>query len=351
MSISVCLLTRNQEPHIERCLGSLAGLDGEVIVGDTGSTDGTVSAAQRLGAKVVNITWHDDFAEAQNLVLAQASGDWVLWLNPDEELESPGAERILELITRPEAFAYALRVREIADVGATAAAAESLQARLFRRHAELRYVGRLHPHLVVPLEELARRENKRTYVGDVVIRRHAYLSVLTPAKLRWATRLLELELRDRPGQLHYLIEYGRNLLRLNDPQGHAVLADAADLVLAAKDASVAPSPTVASLLEYIFTVSAEQSRSRLTPSQARELTRRWFANSPPPLWAWANAAFAARDYAEAARIYDTLIHLGRTGTYDRSAAFDPAIMGEAAMQKLQECQKGFHRKDAKSAKN
>src|SRR4029077_14243156 len=135
--------------------------------------------------------------------------------------------------------------------------------RLFRQHPELRYIGRLHPHFVIPLEEIARPQNMRLYVSDVVIKHHAYDSVLTPDKLRWATRLLELELRDRPGQLHYLIEYGRNLLRLNDPKGHAVLAEASELVLAAGEATSAPAPTVASLLEYLLTVSPEQCRSRL----------------------------------------------------------------------------------------
>src|SRR5439155_11851876 len=127
----------------------------------------------------------------------------------------------------------------------------------------LRFVGRLHPHFATPLEELARRENQQIYRTDLLVRHVAYLSVLTEDKLRWATRLLELELQDRPGQLHYLIEYGRNLLRLNDPRGHAVLAEAADRVSAARDAPAAPTPTAASLLEYLLTVSPEQSRSRL----------------------------------------------------------------------------------------
>ncbi len=269
--------------------------------------------------------------------MAEATGDWIFWLNLDEELVPSSRDALPRLLERPEAFAYAVPVQEIADASALTKVGESLQPRLFRRHPELRYVGRLHPHFVVPLEELARRDGKKIYICDVTIRRHAYLSVLTLDKLRWSTRLLELELADRPGQLHYLIEYGRNLLRLNDPKGHAVLAEAAEIVLAAWDAPAAPNPTVASLLEYIFTVSPQQSRSRLTPLQAQELTRRWFPKSPPPLWAWANAAFDAKNFQEAGQLYETLIHLGKTGTYDRSAAFDPTIMGEAAIVKLNAC--------------
>src|SRR5207253_2751305 len=179
----------------------------------------------------------------------------------------------------PRALAYAVRIQQLPKPDQ--AATETLQPRLFRRHPELRYIGRLHAHFTLPLEELARRENMHIYPSDLLVRRHTYLSVLTPDKLRWATRLLELELTDRPGQLHYLIEYGRNLLRLNDPKGHTVLAEAADRVSAARDAPAAPTPTAASLLEYLLTVSPEQSRSRLTPAQAGELARRWFPDSPP----------------------------------------------------------------------
>ena len=58
------------------------------------------------------------------------------------------------------------------------------------------------------------------------MRRHAYTSTLDESKIRWAIRLLELELRDRPGRLHYVIEYARNLLLLNDPRGHEVMGHA-----------------------------------------------------------------------------------------------------------------------------
>src|SRR5262249_21308115 len=150
--------------------------------------------------------------------------------------------------------------------------------------------------------------------APLVIRHHAYLSVLTEDKLRWATRLLELELKDRPGQLHYLIEYGRNLLRLNDPQGHVVLAEAAEQVIdaAGKGAATAPTSTVASLLEYLLTVSPEQSRSRLLPLEARELGLHWFANNAPLIWVMAQRTFRERDFREAARLLERLLELGRT---------------------------------------
>ena len=178
----------------------------------------------------------------------------------------------------------------------TDGATEIVYPRLFRRHPDVRFIGRIHPHFATPLEELARRENRQVYLADLVVRHHAYHSVLTPDKLRFATRLLELELSDRPGQLHYLIEYGRNLLLLNDPHGHTILAAASEQALAAWDAPTAPTPNVASLLEYLGSVSAEQSQSRITRPQARDLAKRWFPTSPPLLWLQAQSAFEADDF-------------------------------------------------------
>jgi tetratricopeptide (TPR) repeat protein len=337
MLLSVCILTRDAERVIERALRSLTSLAAEVVVADTGSTDRTAEIAQAQGAKICIVPWQDDFAAAQNQALAQATGDWILWLNPAEELMPGQGEQMANLLTRPEALAYAVRVREVMRRDQLESATEALQPRLFRRHPDLQFVGRLHPHFAVPLEEVARREGKQILRADLLVRHHAYESVLSPDKLRWATRLLELELQDRPGQLHYLIEYGRHLLWLNDPRGHAVLAEAADLVQAASAAPTAPSPTVGSLLEYLLTVAPRQTLSRLLPAQARHLALRWFPASPPLLWCLAQRSFQAGDFADASGLLERLLHLGRTGTYDRSAAFDPSILAEPALLNLGHC--------------
>ncbi len=249
----------------------------------------------------------------------------------------PTLAQLAVLLDRPDVLAYGVRVQVVMRADRPEEFVETAHPRLFRRHAELRYVGRLHPHFSTPLEELARRDNLQIAPADFVLRQHAYLSILTEDKLRWAVRLLELELRDRPGQPHYLIEYGRSLLRLNDPRGHEVLAEAADLALAAEGAAAAPTPTVASLLEYLLTVSPQQSRSRVSAAQARGLVLRWFAASPPLLFSLAQRDFQARDYRSAAGLLERVIELGRTGRYDRSAAFDPTIMAEPGLLNLGHC--------------
>src|SRR5207244_1794651 len=160
---------------LPRVLGSVADLGAEIIVGDTGSTDATVAVAQKLGAKVSVLAWHDDFGDAQNQTLAQATGEWVFWLNPDEEFVSPGRQALETLLARPDARADGVRVQEIARADQPDRTTETLHPRLFRRHPDISFVGRLHPHFAVPLAELARRQNQHVYPTDLVVRHHAYL--------------------------------------------------------------------------------------------------------------------------------------------------------------------------------
>lgn len=337
MRLSVCTVTRNEETKMERLIRSVKGIADEVIVADTGSTDRTVEVAAGLGAKVSTIKWQDDFSAARNFALDQAAGDWILWLNPDEELVPVVRPNLDALLNRDSALAYLLRVQELPQANRPHLFSETLQPRLFRRRPDLRFQGRLHPSFSPPLDELARRDGKEIPLADVVIRHHAYLSTLSEDKLRWAVRLLEKELQDRPGQFHYLIEYGRALLRLNDPKGHEVLAEAAEQVKRARNDASAPSATVGQLIEYLLRVSPEQSRSVLNRQDAEELAQRWFPRTPPVVWALAENAFREENFARAAALLEQLVMLGRTGTYDRSAPFDPGIIGETALSNLAIC--------------
>jgi hypothetical protein len=337
MSLSVCLVTRNEEKNIERALRSVAGIAAEVLVAETGSTDRTAELATALGAQVLPVAWDDDFAAARNHVLDQATSDWILWLNPDEELLPTNQEQLPAYLARTEVLTYAVRVQQQTQRDPAEALVETSEPRLFRRDAGLRYVGRLHPHFVTPLEELARQQGKQLGGCGLVLRRHVYLSELDDHKLRWAARLLEKELKDRPGQLHYLIEYGETLLRLKDPKGHMVLAEATEKLLPFRNAAAAPVPTVVSLLCYLLTVSPQQSRSRILPGEAGDLALRWFPNSPPVLWLLAQQAFQRGDFRPAAQLLDRLVQLGRSGTYDRWAGFDPRVMGAPAVMNLGIC--------------
>lgn len=86
ISISLCMIVKNEEDVLERCLKSAEGVADEIIVVDTGSSDETKSIARRLGAKVFDFQWTDDFAAARNYAFSQASCDYLFWLDADDVL-------------------------------------------------------------------------------------------------------------------------------------------------------------------------------------------------------------------------------------------------------------------------
>src|SRR5690242_5378631 len=82
-SISACLIVKNEEANLLRCLGSIRSSVDEIVVVDTGSTDRTVSVAESLGARVFHFEWCDDFSAARNESLRHAIGDWIIWVDGD----------------------------------------------------------------------------------------------------------------------------------------------------------------------------------------------------------------------------------------------------------------------------
>ena len=84
--LSICMIVRDEETTLPRCLKSVQDVADEVIVVDTGSKDNTVSIARDFGAKVYHFEWRDDFAAARNESLKYASGDWIFQIDADEEL-------------------------------------------------------------------------------------------------------------------------------------------------------------------------------------------------------------------------------------------------------------------------
>ena len=92
-SLSVTLIVRNEQDNISRLLPMLNFAD-EIVVVDTGSTDGTVEVAKRYTDKVYSFTWQDDFAKARNYAISKANGEYIMWLDADDVLP-PSTQKLI----------------------------------------------------------------------------------------------------------------------------------------------------------------------------------------------------------------------------------------------------------------
>lgn len=92
------MIVRDEDAFIKNCLNSIRDVVDEMIIVDTGSTDNTVKICQSLGAKVFHLKWNDNFATARNFGLEQATGDWIIWLDADEEADPDNVKNLRDIL-------------------------------------------------------------------------------------------------------------------------------------------------------------------------------------------------------------------------------------------------------------
>lgn len=109
-SISLCMIVKNEERTLARCLASVRALVDEIVVVDTGSVDGTIGIAEAFGARVIRAQWESDFSRARNISLSHATKDWILVLDADEEVDPLDHPRLREMTDNPTKC-YALNQR------------------------------------------------------------------------------------------------------------------------------------------------------------------------------------------------------------------------------------------------
>ena len=96
-TISVCMIVKNEEKVLARCLDSLAGLWEELIIVDTGSTDATKRIAKQYTDKVYDFTWTGNFSDARNFSFSKASCEYIYSADADEVLDQENREKFLHL--------------------------------------------------------------------------------------------------------------------------------------------------------------------------------------------------------------------------------------------------------------
>jgi glycosyltransferase involved in cell wall biosynthesis len=153
-ALSLCMIVKNEKTNLPACLLSAKNLADEIIIVDTGSSDGTQEIAKSFGVKVIQSDWQGDFSLARNLSLSEAKGRWIIWLDADDRLLEADKNEILKLIkTDPdsEPFAYGLMVKNTQDGGLTGSVFN--QIRIFPNRSNLRFRAPVHEQILPALEE------------------------------------------------------------------------------------------------------------------------------------------------------------------------------------------------------
>lgn len=310
MSLSVCLIAKNEEKWIGECLDHLKILKPELIVVDTGSTDRSMQIAREKGARVSSVEWENDFAKARNVSLDKATGEWVLVIDPDERIAEQDLLRLPELMKAPAPMAYSFQTRNYCENelasgfkpcrGEYAALEkgypgyfESSKARLFQNLPHIRFVGSVHELIEstvdgeirpceIPIHHFgSTKEVKVAKKKDQLYKMHA-----------------EKKIQEEPESWKAHFEMGVEFL------GASEYKKAAEAL--AKARKFKPDePLVMSNLGYAWMEAGKL-------DQAEEVLQACLERDPQNHDAWLNLGVTAmrrKQYAEALQLFDRLVRL------------------------------------------
>jgi len=116
-NFSVCIIAKNEEKYIERCLKSIADFDCEIVVVDTGSTDNTIEIVKKYTTKIYHFDWVNDFSAARNFSISKASNDWILVLDCDEWVKEAEPARFLPMFSPHPDYLGVLKRINLLPVG------------------------------------------------------------------------------------------------------------------------------------------------------------------------------------------------------------------------------------------
>ncbi|HEU4658576.1 MAG TPA: glycosyltransferase [Capillimicrobium sp.] len=188
LTMSLCMIVKDEEAMLGQCLAAVRDHVDEIIVVDTGSTDRTVEIAAEHGARVLHHEWTGDFAAARNVSFEAATGDWIVYLDADEVLVDGDGPRLRELTGRT--WREAMYLSETNHTGrledGTAVTHNAL--RVFRNRPEYRFEGRIHEQIAHNLPGYLPERFEPTTVR---IEHYGYLGEVREAKDK-SRRNLEL---------------------------------------------------------------------------------------------------------------------------------------------------------------
>lgn len=195
--LSACLIVKNEESNLPRCLTSLRDVVDEIIVVDTGSTDNSKDVAASFGAQVYEFAWNNDFSAARNFSLAKARNRWALVIDADEELERNSAESLVHQLDQASCDAFTVYVYNYLGESKNPEVVVGSSVRIFRTDRGYAYRGRIHEDIVPSI--VVKRGQIET--SHVIIRHYGYLSQTAQGQSRFArnVRLLRDVLMADPG--------------------------------------------------------------------------------------------------------------------------------------------------------
>jgi len=206
-SISLCMIVKNEEEFLERCLKSVCDFVDEIIIVDTGSKDNTIAIAERFTDKIYHHPWEKSFSKARNQALQYASCDWVFQIDADEEMVEGGGLKLRKAVeSAGNADIIFVIILSIYSSGSKTASHNF--HRVFRNNGVIHYEGAVHNRIVGGTKAL---------FSSVQLIHHGYNvdKEKSDAKFKRTTEILKQEISKDPLNPLYHHYMGVSYLSMN----------------------------------------------------------------------------------------------------------------------------------------
>lgn len=146
IEISLCMIVKNEEKVLARCLDSIADLMDEIIIVDTGSTDRTKKIAERYTDKIYDFEWIDDFSAARNFSFAKATKDYIYVADADEVVDEENRQKFRDLkqVLLPEIDIVQMKYCNQLSNGTAYNFDEEYRPKLYKRLREFIWIEPVH---------------------------------------------------------------------------------------------------------------------------------------------------------------------------------------------------------------
>ena len=210
--ISICIIVKNEEKHIENCLEALKKYGQEIVVVDTGSTDKTVEISKKYTDKVLYFKWCDDFSKAKNFAAENASNDYILSLDADEYMDELDVNQIETFLKEHPNAVGNIRLTNLLNSNGGVVKNFIEVSRIYdRRHVH--FEERIH-------EQLKRLDKKKSEMVtlNVTATHVGYLlsEEETKEKNKRNISLLEKELKEDPDNPYILFQLGQSYAAIGE---------------------------------------------------------------------------------------------------------------------------------------
>lgn len=201
--LSICMMVKNEELHLERCLNSIKSIvardDVELIIVDTGSKDRTVDIAKGYTDRVYYKEWFNDFSEMRNITISYAKGEWIFIIDADETVEN--VDKFIDFLNSKKIYdTYFVSEKNYTNIKNLDSYSLIKTPRFFKNDGKFRYDGVVHnqPQYRLPAGYL-----------DIVLGHYGYIvsdKKIMDEKFNRTTSLLKNELKKKPNDIYYLFQ-------------------------------------------------------------------------------------------------------------------------------------------------